>query len=109
MILIDATCTSLTVGWEELHTGNHTHLVGYTVRFRAVNDNASPWQYRNEIYDTTFILGSLNESTQYEIQVGVAYNQVGGDKDLSVGSGENLMSVLYSESLLATTLPAGII
>ena len=106
--LIGATCSSLTVEWEELNTENHTHFIGYTIRFRAVNGNSTQWQHGNEINDNTFTLDSLNKSTQYEIQVGVAYQQVGGDKDLSVGSGENLLSVLYSESLLATTLPAGI-
>ena len=107
MQLNGATCSSLTVEWEELNTGNHTHFIGYIIRFRAVNGNSTEWQHRNEINDNIFTLDSLNKSTQYEIQVGVAYQQVGGDKDLVVGSGENLLSVLYSESLLATTLPAG--
>ena len=110
--LINATCSSLTIEWEELQRGNHTHLIEYVIRFRIVSDNSTQWWHRNEINENTFTLGGLNATTQYEIQVGVVYQEMGGvigDKDLSVGSGEDLIGVQYSESLLATTLPAGMI
>ena len=93
----------------EPRTGNHTQLIGYTIRFRSANEFPAQWQYtQNDTTETTFTVGTLNASMLYEIQVGVVYGKVGGvSGDESSARDENL-NTIYSESLLATTQPAGI-
>ena len=94
----------------EPRTGNHTQLIGYTVRFRSANEFQGQWQYtQNDTNETTFTVGTLNASMLYEIQVGVVYGKVGGvSGDESSANGDKNLNTIYSESLLATTQPAGI-
>lgn len=107
--LVNATRSTLTIEWVEPHAGNHTHFIGYVIRIRSVNDHAGKWKYI-ETNSNTFRVNALNASALYEIQVGVAYNEVGGVSGVELsGSGVESMNIVYSESLQVTTTPSGIL
>lgn len=108
--LVNATCSTLTIEWVEPHTGN-VHFIGYAIRIRSVNDRIGKWKYiESNTTNNTFIVHGLNASVLYEIQVGAVYNEVDGVSGVGMsGSGVEDMNIVYSDSLLATTPPTGML
>ena len=94
----------------EPHAGNE-HIIGYSIRIRFVNDHSGKWKYiERNTTSNTFTVHGLNASVLHEIQVGVVYNEVDGVSGVGVsGSGVEGTNIVYSESLLATTPPTGML